>query len=229
MKKYIQRLDKFFVTFLLLVLCLYLLSSCQSTDKKESYIDAAIESAQFDYNSSTNKTKVTWSAKITNNTIYNIDSFSVTFELYHNSAIVDTQTYNYERRVTHGEYYTDRYTFSVDGKIDSIEYVSWTANYDTFWNTYKIWMIVMIALASVVSIIYIILMAINDFDLYNVGDLISDYWWILFALLVPIAVTVWGLVSSHWVPVLIVLGGIIAFIIVALLAHLVQYIIENLI
>ena len=143
-----------------------------------------------------------------------------------------TETYNYDVSVRHGADYTGKFNFYADNEIDSIEYVSWTANYSSFWETYKIWFIVMISLASVASLIYIIVMIIEDLELSDTFDAIAeffeDYAWVAFCILIPlIGGGIWGIVGSYWVPILIVLGGIIAFVLIALIAHLVKFIIES--
>ena len=216
-----------------LVISTVFLTGCQSTDKKESYFDTTgIEYSIFEYDPNTNQTRVIWATTLTNDTIWNFNSFSVTFNLYQDSILVKTETYNYDVSVRHGADYTGKFNFYADNEIDSIEYVSWTANYSSFWETYKIWFIVMISLASVASLIYIIVMIIEDLELSDTFDAIAeffeDYAWVAFCILIPlIGGGIWGIVGSYWVPILIVLGGIIAFVLIALIAHLVKFIIES--
>ena len=216
-----------------LVISTVFLTGCQSTDKKESYFDTTgIEYSIFEYDPNTNQTRVIWATTLTNDTIWNFNSFSVTFNLYQDSILVKTETYNYDVSVRHGADYTGKFNFYADNEIDSIEYVSWTANYSSFWETYKIWFIVMISLASVASLIYIIVMIIEDLELSDTFDAIAEFFedhaWVAFCILIPlIGGGIWGIVGSYWVPILIVLGGIIAFVLIALIAHLVKFIIES--
>lgn len=229
----IKRLYLFFLLMVVLVISTVFLTGCQSTDKKESYFDTTgIEYSIFEYDPNTNQTRVIWATTLTNDTIWNFNSFSVTFNLYQDSILVKTETYNYDVSVRHGADYTGKFNFYADNEIDSIEYVSWTANYSSFWETYKIWFIVMISLASVASLIYIIVMIIEDLELSDTFDAIAeffeDYAWVAFCILIPlIGGGIWGIVGSYWVPILIVLGGIIAFVLIALIAHLVKFIIES--
>ena len=229
----IRRLYLFFLLMVVLVISTVFLTGCQSTDKKESYFDTTgIEYSIFEYDPNTNQTRVIWATTLTNDTIWNFNSFSVTFNLYQDSILVKTETYNYDVSVRHGADYTGKFNFYADNEIDSIEYVSWTANYSSFWETYKIWFIVMISLASVASLIYIIVMIIEDLELSDTFDAIAeffeDYAWVAFCILIPlIGGGIWGIVGSYWVPILIVLGGIIAFVLIALIAHLVKFIIES--
>lgn len=229
----IRRLYLFFLLMVVLVTSTVFLTGCQSTDKKESYFDTTgIEYSIFEYDPNTNQTRVIWATTLTNDTIWNFNSFSVTFNLYQDSILVKTETYNYDVSVRHGADYTGKFNFYADNEIDSIEYVSWTANYSSFWETYKIWFIVMISLASVASLIYIIVMIIEDLELSDTFDAIAEFFedhaWVAFCILIPlIGGGIWGIVGSYWVPILIVLGGIIAFVLIALIAHLVKFIIES--
>lgn len=229
----IRRLYLFFLLMVVLVISTVFLTGCQSTDKKESYFDTTgIEYSIFEYDPNTNQTRVIWATTLTNDTIWNFNSFSVTFNLYQDSILVKTETYNYDVSVRHGADYTGKFNFYADNEIDSIEYVSWTANYSSFWETYKIWFIVMISLASVASLIYIIVMIIEDLELSDTFDAIAEFFedhaWVAFCILIPLTGGgIWGIVGSYWVPILIVLGGIIAFVLIALIAHLVKFIIES--
>ncbi|MDE6677228.1 MAG: ATP-binding protein [Clostridia bacterium] len=225
-KTIVKRIYLFCLLAVTLFASMIFLAGCQSTDKAESYLNTSkIESTQFEYDSTNDQTKVIWGTTLTNNTIYNIKGFSVRFKLYHGDSLVNTETYNYSRGVKHGGNYTGLFNFYADGEIDSIEYVSWTANYNSFWGTYKIWFIVTIVIACIASLIYIIVMIIQDLELDDIGEFLSDNWWIAFSLLVPLGGTIWGIVTSYWVPILIVLGGIVAFILIALIAHLVRFIV----
>ncbi len=214
-----------------LVASMFLLSACdQSTDKSESYFDTSgIASTKCEYDSVNNTTKVVWASTLTNGTIYNIKGFSVTFKLYNNSILVGTQTYHYSTSIKHGKDYMGAFNFICENEVNSIEYISWSADYDSFWGTYKIWFIATLVIVLVASLIYIIFMIIEDFDLSDTVDFLRDHGWLFAVLIAPLAGTIWGLVESYWVPVLIVLGGLVALVLIILLAHLIQYIIEVLI
>lgn len=225
--KFAQRAYSFVGLFLMLISCLLLFAGCQSTDKNESYLDSAkIEYADFDYDPASNQTKVVWKTTLTNNTIYNFDEFSVTFKLYNNSISVTTKTYYYSVGVKHGATYTGTFNFNAENEIDTIEFISWTAKYDSLWGTYKIWFIVIIVVACVAALIYIIIMIIQDLKLDDIGDWLSEHWWIFFTLLAPLSGIIWGSVTSNWVPILIIVGGIVAFVVLCLIAHLIKFIVE---
>lgn len=206
-------------------------TGCGSTDKSQSFFDSSnIEFATFEYNEEIDQTYAVWTGRLKNDTIYNFNSFSITFELYRDSELVGNETYNYNCLVKHGAEYTGNFTLYADGRIEAMEFDSWSANYVSFWDTYKIWFIVTIALVSIAAIIYIIVMIVQDLDLSDSFDAIveffEDYVWVVAFAVIPIAGTIWGIITAYWVPILIVLGGLIAFIIVALVAHLIKYIVE---
>lgn len=226
-KSFAKRLFLLFLLLPVLLICGSFFVGCQSTDKSESYLDSSkLVNARFEYDTSTNQTKVVWTGTLTNNTIYNFQDFSVTFKLYNNSTLVKTATYDYGRGVKHGATYTGNFNFYADGEIDAVEYVSWTANYDTVWGTYKIWFIVAIAVVAVAAVVYIIIMIVQDFGLEDLGDFLEDNWWLLLSLLAPFGGALWGIISSNWVPTLIIVGGVVAFVLICLIAHLIRYIIE---
>ena len=223
---------KLFSVVLFVLVCMLCMSGCQSTDKSDSFFNySQFEQATFEYNEETNKTKVVFNATLTNNTIYNFNSFSVKLNLYSDSNIVNIETHNYDRGVKNGDSYTGYFNFYANGQIDSIEYVSWTANYSSFWDTYKIWFIVSIILVSIAFVVYLVFMIIEDLELSDTVDAIVDFFeehgWITIFMLIPLGGTIWGIISSHWVPILIVVGAIISFVLLGLIAHLIKYIIEE--
>lgn len=230
-RNFVKHMSLFCATVLLIVVCSCLFVGCQSTDKSDSFFDTSgIEYTSFDYDSQSNKTHVVWATTLTNDTVYNINGFSVTFKLYQGSTLVSTRNFKYTKTVKHGADYTGTFSFDVANEIDSISYVSWSANYDSFWETYKIWIIVMSAIAGAASLIYIIVMIVQQLEIEDTVEAIADFFeehaWVAVCFLIPVAGAIWGIVTSYWVPVLIILGGIIAFIIVALIAHLIKFTIE---
>ena len=223
---------KLFSIILTILICIFCLSGCQSTDKRDAFFSySKIEQPDFEYNEETNKTKVVFYAKVTNDTIYNLIGFSVTLNLYSASTFVNAETHSYDLSVKNGDSYTGYFNFYANGKIDSIEYVSWSANHSSFWETYNVWIIISCIVASIAFIIYLIFMIINDLELSETVDGIvsffQEYVWVGLCLLIPVGGAIWGLVSSHWVPVLIVVGALVAFVLLSLIAHLIKYIIQT--
>lgn len=228
MKKKVKLLS----ILLLIFACIFCISGCQSANKRNSYFNySKFEQATFDYDEETNKTKVRFNATLSNNTIYNFNGFSIRLNLYSNSQIVSTETYDYDILVENGDNYTGSFIFYANGNIDSIEYVSWSANYNSIWETYNIWFIVSIVLVSLAFVAYLIFMIIEDLELSDTFDIIVDFFedhgWVAICVLIPVGGSIWGLISSHWVPVLIVIGAIIAFIVLGLIAHFIKFIIDK--
>jgi hypothetical protein len=198
-------------------------SGCQSSDASDGTLDySAIERSRFEYDGSTNTTKVTWSATLANNSIYDFKQISVKFNLYRNSELIKTETYQYEVEVKHGDDYTGNFDFIESGKIDKIEFVSWSAEHTTFGETYHLWILFSIIAVIVGTLAYGIY--IFAFD----GDF-SDIWDVLWVPIVVIVLfggglsTVLGWMSSHWVNVVIVLCAIFVFVIFALILHLMRF------
>ncbi len=107
MDKIFKRIPIYLSLLVILMLCLAILTGCQSIDKSESYFDKSeIEYSRFEYDAANNQTKVIWATTLSNNTIYNFNGFSVTFRLYNNSTLIKTETYHYSRGVNHGKEYT---------------------------------------------------------------------------------------------------------------------------
>ena len=213
------------VIIVVFVACLCLmLAGCLSVDADDSTIE--IGNVDFQYDEGANQTKVVFYAELSNDTIFDLDGFSLSFTLHDVENNVYDVTYNYAKGLDHGEYYSGYFNFVHDGKIDNVEYISMQPNYSSFWETYKIWLIIAIVLFSVASLIYIIIMLIEDLELDEVGEFISEHVWVLSVFTAPLIVVITGFIYSTWVVLLIIIGAIIAFILVALLAHLIKHLIQ---
>ncbi len=204
---------KYLFAILIMVLLLLVLGGCQTTDKMSSYIDTSrIKNTEFTYIDDSNRTEVVWYGRLKNNTIYNLNEFKITFDLYEGES-VQTQTYTY-RGIGHGKELESSFSFYVDGKINHVEFVSWSARYDSFWETYKVSIFIAIAVAVVAAVVYIILMCVNDWDLDDFKD-------VLLAVLVVAAIAFAGGLISSWVMGLILAGGVLLALLLALCAHLI--------
>ena len=217
--------------FLLLLSLLFVFTGCQSTDKTESYFNSAgTKKATFNYNEVLHQTKVSYGVEFRNDTIYDIEKVAIKFSFYKGGEYVGQETYTYDQVIKHGDEYIGTFSFTVNKEIESIQYEGWNAEYQSFWDTYKGWFIVLIVLTGVAALIYIAIMIAEDLDLSDpieaIGDFFEEHGWVLISLLIPIGFAAWGAVTS-WVPVLLVSGGIVAFIVIALLAHLIKYIVEG--
>lgn len=210
---------------------LFVLTGCQSTDKTQSTMNRSNYTISCVFNAETNQTKVNWGATIENNTIYKIESFSVVFDLYKDETLVESPKYTYDLSLANGGSTNQKFYFVYDGEITNAEFQYWTADYASFWDTYSVWMIVTICVATAAAVAYIIVMIVTDLDLDDVWDLLTDSdLSMIFYIALPVLLgggTLSGILSSYWVPTLIILGGIVAFVLVGLLAHLVKFIIEE--
>lgn len=214
--------------FILLLICVFAFSGCQSTDKTNSYFDPSeLEHAEFNYDSVNNKTKVVFSTTLTNKTIYNIEELSIKFELYSNGSLVGTKTGSYTCFVGHGKEYTGNFTFSVEGKIDSIQYISWHAEYASLWNSYKSWFIGTIICSVVVFLIATVAIIVTDSDIDDVPYFFEDHAWVLYLLLsISITTGIIGWLVSNWVSLCIIAGGLIGVILLIGLVFLIKYIFD---
>lgn len=225
-----NRLRKTAVILWLIVLvscCALLFTGCHSVDKKDSYLSVDDILRQFDYNQAENKTKIKWYGSLSNETIYDFNGFSVSFRLYNGSEVLEDITVSYDRGVDHGDKYSGYFNFTYDGRVDGIEYISWTADYESFWETYEVWLITVIVLLGVLLLAYVIVMIVQDLELDEVGEFISSHLWILSILIAPFIGVIVGAVYSEWVVIAIIIGAVIALIVSVLIAHLIKYVIEN--
>lgn len=207
--------------------CVLQFAGCQSVDKKDSYISVDGILREFKYNQAEDKTEIKWYGSLSNETIYDFNGFSVSFRLYNGSEVLEDVTVSYDRGVDHGDKYSGYFNFTYDGRVDGIEYISWTADYESFWETYEVWLITVIVLLGVLLLSYVIVMIIQDLELDDVGEFISSHWWILSILIAPLTGIIVGAVYSDWVVIAIITGAVIALIVSVLIAHLIKYIIQN--
>lgn len=225
-----KKMFQIFCLFFLAFWFIFIFTSCQSTDKTQSTMNRSDYTISCTYDSETNKTKIIWGATFENNTIYKIEGFSAVFDLYNGDTFLESSTYNYDFVIANGGSIGQNFIFTYDGEVTTAEFSYWTAQYASFWDTYRIWIIVTIIVAAIASIIYIIVMIVQDLELDDTWDALTDSY---LSILFYIAISTIGIgslttiLTSYWVPVVIILGGIIAFVLICLLGHLVKYIIEE--
>ena len=225
-----RKTARFLLLFFVVLSFLSCLCSCQSADKNEAYFSYNFEEATFEYDKATKKTKVDFWGKVTNNTIYNMKGFSIYLDLYYNETIVTNGLqYGWNMDVKSGENEENHLSFFFDGKINYIEFVSWSANYNTLWETYQIWFIVAIILVTVAIVAYIIIIIIQDLEFDDVFEFIKEHGEGFFFTVLPFVggfVTFGSIIFSYWVQSLIVLGAILSFLLLALIAHFVKYLFD---
>ncbi len=222
MKKFIKML----LLITLVFISMFSFAGCASTDKSEMYMQTDMaQSAQFNYDSINNETRVRWYTTITNNTIYNMEKFSVKFQLFNGEEQVDTIMLNYNKKVNFSKEYSGWFNFTVDGKVTGIEYVSWSGEEATFWETYKVWIIVASVVLVVALVIYIIIMKANYLDYGECWESIfdSEFGLVIFFFCLTLGSSIISLILAGWVCFLIVLGTLILFELLRALVHGIEY------
>ncbi|MCQ2796537.1 MAG: ATP-binding protein [Bacilli bacterium] len=202
------------------------MTSCASADKK-AYVDWQTTIREY-----SDKSEITVKSTIRNECIYNLEKEHYYFNCYNENKDL-VCNYDETRKVfvkfTESSY--DNFSFIVNYTgIKSVELDHWDASFSNLWSTYKGWFIAMIVIASLGAVAYCIFIFLEDADLGDsiegLIDIIEDAPWILAILIAPLGIGIWGAISSNWVPICIVLGGIGAFIVLALLEHLVLFLFE---
>ena len=217
------------IKLILFFLFIFTLTSCQSSDKTESYfgIDDNI-SYTCEYNESNNETKIRWKSYIQNNTIFDINKFYVTFSIYDNETNLGEKELKYSIRIKHGEIKYLNCRFFVEGKINKINYEKWDCEYLNVWETYQGWWITIIVIVSLTSLIWIFLVLFYGYELDEIFELIDEYYYILIIIaVIAFPFIIISFVLS-WVPILIIFGGIVLFFIVCLICELIKNIYEKL-
>ena len=213
---------KFFtviVSVLMVFLSLFIFSSCQSTDKKQVYMDVSgFENAEIEYNPSTRETKIVLSTRLKNNTIYRVRGVFLTLNLFYNSENVGEEIVYYAIELNNGGEYTGGLICHVKGEVDAVSIVSWEPDVCSFWDTYNIWIIVTAVITIVAAIALIIAIAAE----VEIFDLIPAL--IIFGLVAVIILgsVIWAAVTKYWVNILIIGAGVIIIVLVGLVAYLIK-------
>ncbi|MCF0125113.1 MAG: AAA family ATPase [Clostridia bacterium] len=208
------------------LMLLTLLSGCSSTDQSKSFMNRSGYDVTYVYNEESNETKVTWGCVITNETIYDIKTVEVTWDLFNGDTHLEEVTYIWDIKVGHGDSKSGKYYFIYEGKVTEAQCVSWTASYDNLWQSYEGWWIGSIIGIGVGSIVLIIFMIINDGDVFAIFE---DGWWIILPYLIPILSSgITSVISTNWVPICIVGGALVATAIIVGIAALIYFLIDSL-
>ena len=215
----------FFVFFLF---CSFGLSSCASAEKEYNKIEGTYNCS---YNSSNNTTLVVFHTTIENKSVLDIKNISYQFDLYDDETLLrKTDLLSFEKSIEHGKTISFDRSFSFDGNVNKIRLSKENVEFKNLWETYMPWFIVMIAIVGLFMVVYPIIVFVNALDLSDILDFIADNWWLLFIFAIPYVPYLINSFSSgawSWIPPLIIIGAIIAVIIIALLVHLIAFIIES--
>lgn len=222
-----KKISKIFLSFFIIIISMLGLTGCASIDKNGSSRAGLSGNPTCSYSSLTNQTRVTFTIRVTNGTIYNMEEESFKFSLYQNNEIVDTKSYTHSLLIKANKTTYDYCYFDYNGKIDSIEFLSWNCQYSSFWNTYSSWIITTIIIISILSIIYIVAMIVGDFPADEIIEFIDDYLGISISVSVTLAIILFIITLINWVPTVIILGGIISFFIITFTGHGIKYIIKE--
>ncbi|MBP5090964.1 MAG: ATP-binding protein [Bacilli bacterium] len=206
------------------------LTSCGGSEDSGTAYLAIQDDTSFIYNEAVDRTSVSFVARIENESILGIKEEKLTLSLLLGGSEIDRKTYYFGVTVGAIDATESRFNFSYAGRIDGLELVSWSASFASFWETYQAWLIVTIVVAAIAAIIYVIYIFVQDFELSDVFEFIGENIWILAILAFsPLSTLISRFVTGvwNWTLLLIVAGGIVAFVLIALLAHLVKYFIDE--
>lgn len=226
MKK-IRSLFKTLFLGLALGVSAFSLTACASSEEKATSYDFACISCS--YKSEDDTTLVVWASTLTNDSIYNMTEESFKFDLYQGDTFIRTTDYRtYSISIKHGKSDTGRRNFTVSGNVTKVELNSWKAKFASVWDTYKVWFIVAIVVASLAVVAYGIFVFVEDVELADTFEFVTEHFWSLFIIVIPFipylissfSTSVWS-----WVPPLIISGGILSIVIASLGIHLLRFII----
>lgn len=206
-----------------------------STNKLESYIGIGDNFTYIcSYDSVNNETAIKIKSYIQNKTIYAIDKVTIKVNLYNNDTLVMKEEkfiFNFE--VKQGT--TKDFDFNIyylDGVVNKLEYVSWSANYKTIWNSYKPWFISTIIISFIIAIAIILIMIIENFDFDDLFDFFEEHLGILPTILIVfIPYFIDGVLSGSWswIPPIILSGGILLLVSICLIAFGIKYLFTDII
>ncbi len=204
------------------------LASCSSTEKKATSYDFTVVSCT--YNSEENTTKVIWYSNLVNDSIFDMKEESFKFDLYENETFIRTTDYvNYTISVKHGKTDSGRRNFTAAGKVTDVKINTWTAKFANLWDSYMPWFIAVIVASPLLAIVYIIIMIINDLEFDDLIEFMEDHLWFIPMLAIPFIPYLISSISSgvwSWVTPLIIAGGLLAAIVIILIAHLIKYFVD---
>ena len=169
-----QKTFKMF-SFLIAILFTFLLAGCQSTDKTQAYMGTGDNfTYTCSYDSKENVTNLKIKTYIQNDTIYKIDKVTLVINLYKDDTLVKKEckvTFDFD--VNNGE--TKAHTFSTyyaGAEVNRIEFESWSADYYSLWDTYKVWFIASIIVASIAALVLLITKIVFCYDFDDIADFI---------------------------------------------------------
>lgn len=208
---------KIFLTIVALFFVMTLFSGCASTDKTQARGTTSKEII-YTYNAENDTTRIDFLLCFDNRTIYNMTKEDCTFSLYKDNEFVKNMNFYWNFGVKANDYGARNSYIVVDGNIDKMELVSWTATYDNLWNTYKTWWLIIIIVPIILALIFIVIIYFNGLDISDIFENVGTWIGTVIILAIScIAPFVGG--STNWFPLIICLIGVLATIILCLLMY----------
>lgn len=203
------------IQFFGLVLFVSLLSGCF---EEESNIYIEYETIYDELN---NQTQIIWLGEIENHSIYDIKSISIEFNLYLNETwIRSTNIQQVDIFIPHGKSKIPNLSGIAEGEINEIRLVSWSAEYESFFDTYQKWLIgscVFVFLVFLVSLIYI---SIEDIDIEDFFEWLEEeiFWLKISVSASALTGTIYLFITSQWGYTMIIVSVIIISFLLILLS-----------
>ena len=223
------------VILLLFVVLVFTLSSCSSTDKTATAGIDTNYNVICAYNATEDTTSVKVPVNVNNGSIYNITKCSFKFDIYKDGELVRTTEYaDFDLSVSHGSSKTTNLSFTAKGEVTDVKINVWSADFSSLWSTYQIWFILTIIISAVVALIAVIAIIATEADFEDIIEFVEDKFYLIFIIAIPfIPYVIDGFSSGvwSWVPIVIILGGILSVIVLTVVAvliiYLIMYIIEQ--
>ena len=125
---------------IILLLLMVLVLTCCSLDKDAA--EFSILETEFEYYEETNITLVKCEISVSNETLYDINSFDLVVNVYSKGECIDSESRNYNYRVEHDDTEYGSISFAVDGHADYAALATWTPNYEPLWKSiFNVWFI----------------------------------------------------------------------------------------
>lgn len=203
--------------------CCFGLSSCASAKNDGTYE----QNYSYSYNAETDVTKFVFTTHVENNSIKDIKSVSYSYKLYKDDAYIrEVKDVEFSISLKHGESNTFYETVLFNGNVNKATISNVSSIWSNVWETYEGWFIGTIVVASVVAVALVVLFFVTDGDIL---DFIEDSGGPVAIGLISVVGTASIIIGTtiNWVPLCIILGGLVVVALLVGLAALIAYFIEE--
>src|SRR5690554_2624834 len=180
MKKEDKILNKF-IYMMLSVFIVVLLSQMQFiyTEQNElAGFNFDVSSIEVQSNNVLQKTNVTLDYRFINNYHHNINSFTLTMDLYQNDIFVDTITRSIDFEVFHHSIAMNKSTIIIDNLIfDDVTITHVLVTHKTFLQSYQTSIILSIFYSIVLLFGLMVVTKHQDLYLSDIKEVFKHYWW----------------------------------------------------